>query len=270
MYFLAKLCRICVQSKGNLVALDSQDFDKVSFSEKLQACTRMVSKTESKVPSSSPYRFFPQVFKTQPEVSKEICSTCVYKLRISYEFFTMCKKSTNVLNTYVSKLVSTPLDINSNVESFPNTNIIVSLAKAPTSPRKKRIGKSERCAAIQKLLLHKNATDYQCSNDHCLLTVRNDKPRGGLKDLLSFTKSFDFGYAQEPVEASPLNKLIEFSESFFYGDFQDYKKGILCVIESKKQEEDVAYSEDSDLEDMFLPCNEESTFDEEVKVFIKK
>lgn len=46
MYFLDKLCRICVRSGVALVDIDTVDFDSVTLNEKLQICANLVKKCE--------------------------------------------------------------------------------------------------------------------------------------------------------------------------------------------------------------------------------
>lgn len=42
MYYLAKFCRICIQSGEKLVDINSNDYDSIKLSEKLEICTKMV------------------------------------------------------------------------------------------------------------------------------------------------------------------------------------------------------------------------------------
>lgn len=44
MYYLAKFCRICIRSDVDLVDLETEDEDGVTFGEKLTLCTKMVNK----------------------------------------------------------------------------------------------------------------------------------------------------------------------------------------------------------------------------------
>lgn len=168
----------------------------------------------------------------------------------------MCKKSTSILQGYVSKLISSSADINHN--NFSNSDLYVSLRKEHRVARKKRIGKGERCAAIHRLLaeVHRSSNYYDLSNLQ-FSNHEDERPRGGLKDLLSFTESYDFGYRNQNsiCESSPLDKLIEFSENFFYKDFVDYKKSIMEILGSRDSF-DVEESDCSDLEDMFNHCEE--------------
>lgn len=42
MYYLAKFCRICIKTGVKLLDINTVDFDYVTFSEKLEFCTKMV------------------------------------------------------------------------------------------------------------------------------------------------------------------------------------------------------------------------------------
>jgi hypothetical protein len=43
MYYLAKFCRICIKTGVKLLDINTVDFDYVTFSEKLELCTKMVN-----------------------------------------------------------------------------------------------------------------------------------------------------------------------------------------------------------------------------------
>lgn len=139
----------------------------------------------------------------------------------------MCKKSSCLFQGYVSKLLSTSIR-DATRENFTNTELYVKVEKKRIPiPRKKRMGKGQRCAAIHKLLsggiLREKYKSRSVSNpeDEC--------PRGGLKDLLSFTESYDFGYSSRRKPNTPLDKLIEFSENFFCG-ISNYKNTIMEIL----------------------------------------
>lgn len=42
MYYLANFCRICIKTGVKLLDINTVDFDCVTFSEKLELCTKMV------------------------------------------------------------------------------------------------------------------------------------------------------------------------------------------------------------------------------------
>lgn len=42
MYYLAKFCRICIQTGEKLVDISSKDYDSIKLSEKLEFCSKMV------------------------------------------------------------------------------------------------------------------------------------------------------------------------------------------------------------------------------------
>lgn len=45
MYYLAKFCRICITTGSKMLDIDNTDYDLIKFSDKLKACTEMVSRT---------------------------------------------------------------------------------------------------------------------------------------------------------------------------------------------------------------------------------
>lgn len=270
MFFLSKLCRICIKSGNKLVDIDAKDYDMVPFSEKLEVCTKMIINKES--------------------LSTQICMSCVHKLRVSYTFHTMCRQSTAILQGYITELLScaqdvspekylnselrvtiTPIPIQiaqQHLQPEQNNNYKPSIIKAiPLSclkydeqkERKKRVSKEQRCSLLKRLL----TTINNDKDGDIAKKIRNDlgndilrESTGGLKDLFIFTKEYDFGYNisnnTPPLsicEQSPLDRLEEFSKTFFYTDFTEYRETILSVLEND--------SSSSSDDEMFDPFDEE-------------
>lgn len=253
MYYLTKFCRICVKSDEKLVDLHSADYDLVKFSDKLKLCTNMVISNQ--------------------DLSTRICMSCVKKLRVSYVFQNMCRKSDQLLQGYLTELIGVA---DFPKEKFVNSELKIALSPIPkiklenqldseiTEPsdypistisrsiithrvKKKRVSKGQRCSLLKKLLSNKNK--------HETNTQQTSKSKGGLKDLLVFIKDYDFGYkicnpTRDFNDITPLDKLEDFSKTFFYTDFTDYRETILSVINEHQ-------FESSDDDDMFNAFDEE-------------
>lgn len=217
MFYLAKFCRICIQTDVKLVDVDSTDVDQIKLSKKLEECTKMAIENEY--------------------LSNKICTQCVKKLRISYDFHNMCKKSSNILEGILSELIR---DSGKVEEKFSNSEIRVALSPLNKSQhQRKRITKAERCSILKSLLSKKNEKSY--SNEFC---------KGGLRNIINFTKTFDFGLNENSPEVTPLKKLAQFSENFFKQGFKEFKETILYIIENQD------CSAESEDEDMFNSCSD--------------
>ncbi|KAK5645742.1 hypothetical protein RI129_004206 [Pyrocoelia pectoralis] len=258
MYYLAKFCRICIRTGGELKDIDSKDYDSVKFSEKLKVCTQMVISRES--------------------LSTHICSSCINKLRVSYQFHSMCRKSTTILQQYLTELLSMSDDVAS--DKLMLSELHVDIPTESRKPRRKRIGKDERCSLLRKLLskvtqdqimhnIHIHGLTKLCNTiiptetETKIPTVKevNKKLKnvdsGGLRNLLKFTKNFDYGYDislvvgnPKNVDLTPLEQLAKFTENFFYDHFIDYRENIINISETLE-------SDCSDDETMFDECFEE-------------
>ncbi|XP_050309706.1 uncharacterized protein LOC126745762 isoform X2 [Anthonomus grandis grandis] len=241
MYFLEKLCRICVQSGVPLVPVDTVDFDSVISND---------------------------------QISSEICEKCANKLRVSYHFLNMCKQSTKIIQSYLGKLTNFHHDDIfedsariRNYETVECTDLSVELEKLPdikiqnlchkedqqeevldqsieTSSqslqqhtprnsslrRKQRITKGQRCSLLQQLLNRpKKERDKPFQSSF-------DIQRGGLKNIINFTKNYEFSFnldTNSNIESTPLDKLTAFSANFFKRDFTDFRNHILYVIENR-------------------------------------
>lgn len=271
MYYLAKFCRICIQTEGKLMDIEALDYDSVKFSEKLRVCTQMVNKILFLLMTAYHIDFLSQVI-TRESISTQICSSCVNKLRVSYQFHNMCKKSTTILQKYLTELLSMSDDLAP--EKFELSELHINISTAPPKPRRrKRVGKDERCSLLKKLLskitheqflhnIHINGLTKLCDNiplvaDHkqthqpsinksSTETIIRNKPKtGGLKNLLNFTKSYDFGYdisnkstCYKNVDLTPLEKLAKFTENFFYDHFLDYRETILYMNDTLDSDSD--------------------------------
>lgn len=252
MFFLSKLCRICIKSGNKLVDIDEKDYDLVPFSEKLEVCTKMIINKES--------------------LSTQICMSCVHKLRVSYTFHTMCRQSTAILQGYITELLTCAQDVHVSPDKYLNSELRVTITPIPIQiaqqpeqnnnykssiikavplsclkyddqkERKKRVSKEQRCSLLKRLL----TTINNDKDGDIAKKIRNDlgndilrsSSSGGLKDLFVFTKEYDFGYNisnnATPIsicEQSPLDRLEEFSKTFFYTDFTEYRDTILSVLD---------------------------------------
>lgn len=166
----------------------------------------------------------------------------------------MCKQSTKILQGYLAELLSVSDKVSS--EQFVNSDLKVSIEPLTKLQhhRKKRVSKEQRCSLLKKLLLktkenettdkHKNGLIYSTAPTR---RKTPEKYRGGLRDLINFTKNFDFGFqidSYKNYENTPLEKLEDFSHNFFCTDYSDFKNKILYVLEKED------YTEDSEEEEM--------------------
>lgn len=166
--------------------------------------------------------------------------SCVQKLRISYEFHRMCQQSSKILQGYLAELLSVSEKITP--EQFVNSELRVTIQPLSRThnQRKKRVSKEQRCSLLKKLLLKTNAAKKCESDVRGAPVVQHkkvaEKHRGGLRDLINFTKNFDFGFkidSYKNYDHSPLEKLSNFSNNFFCVDFSEFRSTILYVIENE-------------------------------------
>ncbi|CAG9771900.1 unnamed protein product [Ceutorhynchus assimilis] len=233
MYFLEKLCRICVQNGRGLVDINTIDFDSVRLSDKLETCTSLVL--------------------SKDEVSTEICEKCVNKLRVSYHFLDMCKKSTKIIQGYLNKLTA-----QENKADFKNFDLRVDLEDLPPQfdetldqneiqpdnntiiKRKQRITKEQRCSLLKQLL---NRPKKDRDKSYFTQNDNSDYDKGGLKNIIDFTRNYEFNLDKNcNIESTPLDKLTAFSTNYFTRDFSDFKNHVLYVIENRQEFE--YYSDD--------------------------
>ncbi|CAG9854884.1 unnamed protein product [Phyllotreta striolata] len=246
MFYISKFCRICVQPEKNLIDLNTEDFDKIKLSEKLETCTKMVVTKES--------------------ISSEICVDCLSKLRTSYHFLNMCKKSTKKLYGYYKTLLSKD-GKEEDLNQFINTELHVEVTPIRTAnkeswsdnytpsvrEKRKRITKEQRCSLLKRLLTNPE----QCKKER--KTTTNDTFVGGLKDIIDFTKNYEFGEVLDKnsyYDPTALDKLKVFSVNFFKRDFSDFNNTILYIIENKDNlleygdsEEEEFFNEDPELKE---------------------
>ncbi|XP_066156142.1 chromosome partition protein Smc-like isoform X2 [Euwallacea fornicatus] len=245
MHFLEKLCRICVQTGAPVVDIETVDFDSVRLSEKLQNCANLEISEDS--------------------ISTAICEKCVNKLRVSYHFLNMCKKSTNIIQGYVDKLnfahdkYNTETVSNDNrglAIAFRNSELNVEIEKLSiesdnnlfessirnySGKKKQRITKGQRCSLLQQLL-NRPKRDADKSIISCY--PRYDHTKGGLKSIIDFTRNYEFTLDKNSnIETTPLDKLTAFSKNYFKRDFSEFRDHILDVIESEEK-----FEYDSDFE----------------------
>lgn len=191
-------------------------------------------------------------------LSTQICTACIQKLRVSYEFHKMCQQSSKILQGYLAELLSVSEKISP--EQFVNSELRITLQPIIKcqQQRKKRVSKEQRCSLLKKLLLKTSAAKNSDVSNVPVVKHKKvaEKHRGGLRDLINFTKNFDFGFEVENCrnyDHSPLEKLSDFSRNFFCVDFTEFRSTILCVIENEvltdsEEEEMLASLETSDSE----------------------
>lgn len=166
----------------------------------------------------------------------------------------MCKQSTKILQGYLTELLSVSDKVSS--EQFVNSELKVTIEPLIRlhHHRKKRVSKEQRCSLLKKLLLktkeHENTDKHKNGLTYGTVPTRRKTPekyRGGLRDLINFTKNFDFGFKIENYknyEDTPLEKLEDFSHNFFFTDYSDFKSKILYILENDDTTED---SEDEEM-----------------------
>lgn len=211
---------------------------------------------------------------------------CLAKLRVSYEFNDMCRKSHKKLKGYLKAILSknsdekvdkfvntdlnvvvTPLRGYEETYSYDNTDNEYLHTEVHFKEKRKRITKEQRCSLLKRLLTntegHKKNHDKYFHN-YFKSTFSDPNVKGGLKNIINFTKNYEFGDKYSHKECTPLDKLKAFSEEFFQTDFSDFKNTILYIIENKDSLDD---SEESE-EDLFdSPDEEEFDKKEEIMKF---
>lgn len=166
---------------------------------------------------------------------------CIQKLRVSYEFHRMCQQSSRILQGYLAELLSVSDKITP--DEFVNSELRVTIQPLKNfhhHQRKKRVSKEQRCSLLKKLLLKTTVKNSEASDVKIVPAVQHkkvsEKHRGGLRDLINFTKNFDFGFkvdSYKNYEHSPIEKLADFSKNFFCADFSEFKSTVLYVIENE-------------------------------------
>ncbi|XP_045471217.1 uncharacterized protein LOC123678286 [Harmonia axyridis] len=206
MYYLAKFCRICMRTNVELIDVESHDEDYIKLSQKLEECTTIVISKES--------------------LSTKICTLCVKKLKVSYDFHKMCKKSSKLLQGILSELISDSDKITN--EIFTNSELTVTLLplKLPEEVIQDRVIKSNGTSILKSLLSCKNISRRKTLD----IVKSNDLQRGGLRNIITFTRNFDFGYSES--KESSISKLVQFSEGFFKRDFSAFQRTVLYIIEN--------------------------------------
>lgn len=269
MYFLEKLCRICVQTDVSLVDINTVDFDSVRLSEKLEVCAKMEISKDC--------------------ISSDICEKCVNKLRVSYHFLDMCKKSTKIIQGYLEKLIGTEnelkhyndysnfenSELNTVVEKLPNIKLekldiitepdedgksetenhtlnVLHSSDHPIRPcrKKQRITKEQRCSLLKRLLNRPKKERDKHVSAYRDNTFNYDK--GGLKNIIDFAKNYEFSFKLDKnsnIESTPLDKLTAFSTNYFRRDFTEFKNHILYIIENRDRFEcgSIYSTDDEDL-----------------------
>lgn len=207
---------------------------------------------------------------TRESLSTKICASCIQKLRVSYQFHNMCKKSTTILQSYLTELLSVSNDISA--DKFHNTDLVVRLSRRLPRTKRKRVGKDQRCSLLKRLLskitqdqlvhnMYMNGMVKLCDKTGANREQNATFKSGGLKDLLAFTRDFHFerasGVIGNSIDLTPLEELTKFTDTFFYDHFGDYRDVILHI-----RDIDLEASED---EGMFDECPDEMNTPVKVK-----
>lgn len=159
----------------------------------------------------------------------------------------MCRKSTKILQGYLAELLSVSDKVTS--DDFVNSELQVTVQPLIRlhHHRKKRVSKEQRCSLLKRLLLKTKDYDHGKEKNglmHGTVPTRKkipEKYRGGLRDLINFTRNFDFGFKidnYKNYDNTPLEKLEDFAHSFFYTDYSDFKSKVLYILENEDSAED--------------------------------
>lgn len=191
----------------------------------------------------------------------------------------MCKKSHKKLQGYLKAILSKNID--EKVGNFVNTdlNVVVTPLRGyeeeyygfdnehqqieihQFKEKRKRITKEQRCSLLKRLLtnteVHKKSHDKYFYNNYYKSTFSEKNVKGGLRNIINFTKNYEFGKTNRYVnkQTTPLDKLKAFSEQFFQTDFSEFKNTILYIIENRDNLDDSENSED----DLFDTINEDES-----------
>ncbi|KRT80259.1 zinc-finger associated domain containing protein, partial [Oryctes borbonicus] len=95
MFDLADCCRTCLRLECSLTPTNSSDSDSIKFCDKLAACISGIMWAKEGLPSF-------------------ICAMCIEKLRIAYDFRTVCLQSDQALQRYTNHLQGEAKDQSSN------------------------------------------------------------------------------------------------------------------------------------------------------------
>ncbi|KAK4886553.1 hypothetical protein RN001_002824 [Aquatica leii] len=85
IFHVADCCRACLRIECSLTPTTTTDNDSVKFCDKLIACVSEVMWMKEGLPSL-------------------ICTTCIERLRVAYDFRSVCLQSDNTLQRYISHL----------------------------------------------------------------------------------------------------------------------------------------------------------------------
>lgn len=173
----------------------------------------------------------------------------------------MCKKSTKKLHGYYKTLLSKE-ERDQDLKRFVNADLHVEVTPVRTvnlckvndfcddnethsvREKRKRITKEQRCSLLKRLLTNPDQNKRDWDNV-------SRKYNGGLKNIINFTKNYEFGGILDKnsnYETTALEKLKAFSVEFFRKDFSEFKNTILYIIENK---DNLCESGDSEDEDFF-------------------
>ncbi|XP_060517521.1 uncharacterized protein LOC132696611 isoform X2 [Cylas formicarius] len=187
----------------------------------------------------------------------------------------MCKKSTKVIHGYLTKLIGSDSCIN-----FTNTNLNVLIPPLESSElekrevlsnqentfrKRQRITKEQRCSLLKQLLTPNQKLKKE--RDKIFYSQSGgDYEKGGLKNIINFTKNYDFSLCLDKnsnVEITPLERLKAFSTNYFRRNFDEFRESVLCVIDSQYDEES---SDDGNTVDEAILKFEEVIIEPDIKI----
>lgn len=163
----------------------------------------------------------------------------------------MCKQSTQILQGYLTELISTS---KVSPDNFINSELRVTLCPLKRNHdscivkrhRKVRITKEQRCSLLKKLLMSKTRGPKKTVKKKHVKTAH----KGGLRNIINFTRNYNFGYKidsnHNQNDPTPLSRLTNFTNTFFMNNFADFQNTILYIIENRDN-----LSESDDDDDMF-------------------
>lgn len=113
MFHVADCCRSCLRIECSLTPTNSSDSDSIKYCDKLVACVSEVVRDKYIVINKILCLFIIQMWLKEGLPSL-ICSTCIDKLRVAYEFRNVCIQSDQTLQRYISHLQDEAKQQNSN------------------------------------------------------------------------------------------------------------------------------------------------------------
>ncbi|KRT80264.1 zinc-finger associated domain containing protein, partial [Oryctes borbonicus] len=115
---ISECCRACLRAECSLSSTNTTDTDNIKLGEKLNSCVS-------------------EICWLKEDFTQLICSTCVDKLRIAYDFRILCLQSDNTLQQYLSQQkVTTTVQTYADVTNYELATNVISLQANSISPDK--------------------------------------------------------------------------------------------------------------------------------------